>query len=322
MTEKILQVQGLKTYFNVSGAWFSHKKQVKAVDDVSFDIYKGETLGLVGESGCGKSTLGRTITKVYTPTDGKILFRGKDVFSQSRKEEESYRKSLQMVFQDPFASLDPRMTVGEIIKEPMIIHHVYNSAREQNEQTAKLMELVGLKPDHARRYPHEFSGGQRQRIGIARTLALNPEFIICDEPTSALDVSIQAQILSLLKRIQKEMGLSYLFISHDLGLVRYISDRIGIMYLGHLVECGESNEVCTNPQHPYTQALLSAVPVPDPRAAKEKKRIILQGEIPSPINPPSGCPFSPRCRYATETCKKEIPKLRNVQNRQIACHNK
>lgn len=320
MSEKvILSVEHLKTYFDVSHSVFSPKKIVKAVDDVSFEVREGETFGLVGESGCGKSSLGRTLVKIYDPTAGRICFDGKDITGLKGKELATFRKEMQMIFQDPYASLDPRMTVGEIIKEPMDIHNLYSTEKEKKEKTVELIETVGLKPDHIRRYPHEFSGGQRQRIGIARTLALNPRFIVCDEPISALDVSIQAQIINLLERIQKERGISYLFIAHDLSMVKHISDRIGVMYLGHLVECGSSDEVYHNPHHPYTKALLSAVPIPDPDVAKKRKRIMLEGEIPSPINPPKCCPFSTRCPYATERCHKEMPQMRTVEKSQVAC---
>ncbi|MBR2824702.1 MAG: dipeptide ABC transporter ATP-binding protein [Solobacterium sp.] len=320
MSEKpILSVRNLKTYFDVTKGLFAKKQIVKAVDDVSFDVMPNETFGLVGESGCGKTTLGRTIVKLYEPHSGSIEFEGHDIAKLKGKELNRFRKDMQMIFQDPYASLNPRMTVGEIIKEPMIIHNIYNTDEEREERVVELLKIVGLKPDHIRRYPAEFSGGQRQRIGIARALAVDPKFIVCDEPISALDVSIQAQVINLLEQIQKEMGLSYLFIAHDLSMVKHISDKIGVMYLGHMVEMGDSNDVYHRPLHPYTTALLSAIPIPDPDIAKGKGRIVLEGEIPSPINPPSGCPFSTRCPKATERCHLEMPKPIQVGNRIVAC---
>lgn len=319
MSEEILKVEDLKTYFDVTKGLLSKKQIVKAVDGVSFTIYKNETFGLVGESGCGKSTLGRTIVKIYDPTGGKIEYKQKDITKIKGAELKQFRKSVQMIFQDPYASLNSRMTVGEIIREPMEIHHIYDTSEERDNRVRELLNIVGLKADHIRRYPHEFSGGQRQRIGIARTLALNPDFIVCDEPISALDVSIQAQVINLLEKIQKEMGISYLFIAHDLSMVKHISDRIGVMYLGNLVEVGPSDDVYHNPLHPYTKALLSAVPVPDPKLAKSKKRIVLEGELPSPIDPPSGCRFRTRCPNATERCAKERPGMVQVGQRQVAC---
>ena len=289
MSEKpILSVKNLKTYFDVTKGIFSPKQIVKAVDDVSFDVMENETFGLVGESGCGKTTLGRTIVKLYEPESGSIVFQGKDIAKLKGKELTSFRKDMQMIFQDPYASLNPRLTVGEIIKEPMIIHNIYDTDKEREERVVELLKIVGLKPDHIRRYPAEFSGGQRQRVGVARALAVNPKFIVCDEPISALDVSIQAQVVNLLKDIQKEMGLSYLFVAHDLSMVKHISDRIGVMYLGQMVELGPANDVYHRPLHPYTTALLSAIPIPDPDVAKKKQRIVLGGEVPSPINPPKG----------------------------------
>ncbi|MCF0110703.1 MAG: dipeptide ABC transporter ATP-binding protein [Erysipelotrichaceae bacterium] len=315
----ILRVKNLKTYFDVTKGIFSPKQIVKAVDDVSFDIYPNETFGLVGESGCGKSTLGRTIVKLYDPEDGSIEFNGTDIAKLKGSELKGFRKDMQMIFQDPYASLNPRMTVGEIIKEPMIIHNIYNTDEEREARVVELLRIVGLKPDHIRRYPAEFSGGQRQRIGIARALAVNPKFIVCDEPISALDVSIQAQVINLLKNIQNEMGLSYLFIAHDLSMVKHISDRIGVMYLGHMMEVGPSNDVYHRPLHPYTVALLSAIPIPDPDVAKAKNRIVLEGEIPSPINPPKGCVFSTRCSRATERCMQERPQPVKVGDRLVSC---
>ena len=317
--DTILKVDNLKVYFPVSNGFLKKKSFVKAVDGISFDIKKGETFGLVGESGCGKSTTGRAIVKIYKPTDGIVEFEGKDVTKIKGTDIKQFKKDMQMIFQDPYASLNPRMTVGEIIREPMDIHGIYDTKEEREKRVRELLEIVGLKPDHIRRYPHEFSGGQRQRIGIARTLALNPKFIVCDEPISALDVSIQAQVINLLEEIQEKMGISYLFIAHDLSMVKHISDRIGVMYLGNMVEVGNSDDVYHHPLHPYTQALLSSVPIPDPKAAGLKKRIVLEGELPSPINPPSGCVFRTRCPKATERCAQEKPKLRSVDGRQVAC---
>ncbi|MBP3892363.1 MAG: dipeptide ABC transporter ATP-binding protein [Solobacterium sp.] len=320
MSEKpILSVKHLKTYFDVTKGIFSPKQIVKAVDDVSFDVMPNETFGLVGESGCGKTTLGRTIVKLYDPVDGSIEFEGQDIAKIKGAKLKAFRKDMQMIFQDPYASLNPRMTVGEIIKEPMIIHEIYKTEEEREARAVELLRIVGLKPDHIRRYPAEFSGGQRQRIGIARALAVNPKFIVCDEPISALDASIQAQVVNLLENIQKEMNLSYLFIAHDLSMVKHISDKIGVMYLGNMVEVGPSNDVYHRPLHPYTVALLSAIPIPDPDVAKSKSRIVLEGEIPSPINPPSGCPFSTRCPKATERCRRERPKPIQVGDRLVAC---
>ena len=315
----LLSVEHLKTYFDVTKGIFSKRQIVKAVDDVSFSVGEGETFGLVGESGCGKSTLGRTLVKIYPATSGRIFYKGKDIANLHGEEEKAFRKEVQMIFQDPYASLNPRMTVGEIIKEPMEIHGILNSAKEREDRAAELLKTVGLKPDHIRRYPHEFSGGQRQRISIARTLALNPKFIICDEPISALDVSIQAQIINLLQEIQQEMGISYLFVAHDLSMVNYISHRIGVMYLGHLVEVGEADELYGNPIHPYTKALLSAIPIPDPDVAKARSRIRLGGELPTPINPPAGCPFAGRCPYADEQCRKELPPMKDFGGHMAAC---
>ena len=315
----ILKVEGLKTYFPVGGGLFGKKQVVKAVNDVSFEVMEHETFGLVGESGCGKSTLGRTLVKIYEPTEGKIEFMGKDITKLNGSEMQDFRRNVQMIFQDPYASLNPRMTVGEIIREPMEIHNI-GTPKERDEKVASLLETVGLKPDHVRRYPHEFSGGQRQRISIARTLALDPKFIVCDEPISALDVSIQAQIINLLERIQRERGISYLFIAHDLGAVKHISNRIGAMYLGSLVEIGTSDDLYHHPLHPYTQALLASIPIPDPKRMRERKKEEINGEIPSPLDIPSGCPFRTRCPYATERCAQEKPQLRQVGNSKVACH--
>ncbi len=318
--QPILRIRNLKTYFDVSNGIFSKKQVVKAVDDVSFDVMPHETFGLVGESGCGKTTLGRTVVRLYDATDGTIEFKGEDISKKKGKDLKDFRQHMQMIFQDPYASLDPRMTVGEIIKEPMVIHNLYANDQEREERVVELIKTVGLKPDHIRRYPAEFSGGQRQRIGIARALAANPDFIVCDEPISALDVSIQAQVINLLEKIQKETGISYLFIAHDLSMVKHISDKIGVMYLGNMMEFGPSEDVYHRPLHPYTSALLSAIPIPDPDIAKSKQRIILEGELPSPINPPAGCPFCTRCPKATEQCHVEKPKMIQVGTRQVACH--
>ena len=319
MSDAVLKVENLKVHFPVKGGQFTKKQVVKAVDGVSFEIYPRETFGLVGESGCGKSTTGRAIVKLYEPTSGTVYYHGEDVTKIKGSHLAEFRRNVQMIFQDPYASLNPRMTVGEIIREPMDIHHIFNTKEEREQRVRELLDIVGLKPDHIRRYPHEFSGGQRQRIGIARTLALNPQFIVCDEPISALDVSIQAQVINLLEHIQKEMGISYLFIAHDLSMVKHISDRIGVMYLGNLVEIGDSDDVYHRPLHPYTQALLSAVPIPDPRVAREKKRIVLEGELPSPLDTPSGCVFRTRCPNATERCAREKPGMVNVGKRTVAC---
>lgn len=302
----LLEVRGLFKYFAVPGG------VVRSVDGVSFGIKKGETLGLVGESGCGKTTTGRTIVRLYDVTDGKILFKGHDLANLSQQEMLPYRKEIQMIFQDPYASLNPRMTVGDIVMEPMAIHNLPRG--ERRDRVRKLLSTVGLNSEHANRYPHEFSGGQRQRIGIARALAVEPECIICDEPISALDVSIQAQIVNTLEDLQKELGLTYLFIAHDLSMVKHISNRIAVMYLGNIVEIADSNELYANPLHPYTQSLLSAIPVPDPDKSDARQRIMLEGEIPSPVNPPSGCKFHTRCRHAKEDCKEVIPELRDMGN--------
>lgn len=317
MSENVLEVKNLCKYFDVNRGMKGAQKVI-AVDGISFEVKKGETFGLVGESGCGKSTLGRTILRIYEPTKGEIVFEGEDISWLSRKKMLPYRQKLQMIFQDPYASLNPRFTVGEIIEEPMVIHHMYDE-KKRKKRVQELLETVGLKPDHIRRYPHEFSGGQRQRIGIARTLALEPDFIVCDEPISALDVSIQAQVINLLEDIQKKEGISYLFIAHDLGMVKHISHRIGVMYLGHMVEIGESNDVYRRPLHPYSKALLSAEPIPDPKTARSRKRILLEGEIPSPIHPPKGCPFHTRCPYAMEECSQARPATYDIEGRKVAC---
>lgn len=318
-SEVILKVTDLKTHFDVTKGMFSKKQIVKAVDGVSFEIHKGETFGLVGESGCGKSTLGRTIVKLYEPTAGTIEYKGQDITKLKGKELKEFRKSVQMIFQDPYASLNPRMTVGEIIREPMDIHNIYNSSKEREDRVVELLKIVGLKPDHIRRYPHEFSGGQCQRIGIARALILEPKLIICDEPVSALDVSIQAQVVNLLQQLQREMGLSLIFIAHDLAVVKHISDRVLVMYLGHAVELGTYDEVYHNPLHPYTKALMSAVPIPDPDLEKTKTIQLLEGELPSPINPPSGCVFRTRCPLAGPECAKTRPVLEGSFRHAVSC---
>lgn len=315
--DKLIEIKNLKKYFPVKSGYKS--AYVKAVDDVSLYIKKGETLGLVGESGCGKTTLGRTLLRLHEPTEGQILFHGEDI---TKANMHSLRRKMQIIFQDPYASLDPRMTVGDIIAEPLDIHKMYKNKAERQEKIYSLLETVGLNREHANRFPHEFSGGQRQRIGIARALAVEPEFIVCDEPVSALDVSIQAQIVNMLEDLQQEKNLTYLFIAHDLSIVKHISNRIGVMYLGHLVELTTSKELYENPLHPYTQTLLSAIPVADPITSRTRERIVLSGDIPSPINPPSGCPFRTRCPYATDICAKERPALKDYNDGHLAaCHN-
>ena len=317
----LLEVKGLKKYFTLSKKLFSHEvRQLKAVDDVSFFIRRGETLGLVGESGCGKSTTGRTILKLYDPTGGQIIFDGEDITNLTQKEMLPYRKRMQMIFQDPYASLNARMTVTDIIGEGIDTHNLY-TGKERQERIYELLKRVDLKHEHANRYPHEFSGGQRQRIGIARALAVEPELIICDEPISALDVSIQAQVVNMLEDLQDEMGLTYLFIAHDLSMVKHISDRIGVMYLGQLAEVCESEELYENPLHPYTQALLSAIPIPDPRKTRRNRRIVLQGDVTSPINPKDNCRFCTRCPKCQQICKEQAPEMREVSpGHFVACH--
>ncbi len=315
-----VEISHLDVIYDVTKGVFSPKQLVHAVNDVSFTIEAGETFGLVGESGCGKSTLGRLVVRLLEATGGEVLYKGENILNYNEREMLQMRRKMQMIFQDPYASLNPRMTIGEILSEPMVIHGLYHSAGAREERVTELLRTVGLKPDHIRRYPHEFSGGQRQRISIARTLAVNPRFIICDEPISALDVSIQAQIINLLKQIQKERNIAYLFIAHDIGMVKHISDRIGVMYLGHLVEVGDSSEVYCHTLHPYTKALLSAIPISDPDVGKSRKRIILEGEIPSPLNPPTGCPFSTRCPLADEACRR-MPKMQQFGSHQVACHH-
>lgn len=317
--KELLKVNSLKKYFPIRKGFAGRKTEyVKAVDNVDFTIYKGETFGLVGESGCGKSTTGRILIRLYDVTEGEILYDGTDIAHMKEKELKPYRKKMQMIFQDPYSSLNARMTVSDIIGEPLDIHRLA-SGKERQERIAQLLENVGLKQEHSNRYPHEFSGGQRQRVGIARALAVNPEFIICDEPISALDVSIQAQVVNMLEDIQNQYGITYLFIAHDLSMVRHISDRIGVMYLGQLVEIAESDELYENPLHPYTKALLSAIP--SPYKDKHKTRIMLEGEVPSPINPPEGCRFASRCRYAEKICREEDPQIRNMGGGHFcACH--
>lgn len=321
MMEKheLLKVKGLKKYFPIKKGFGKQKTQfVKAVDNVNFSIYKGETFGLVGESGCGKSTTGRTLIRLYDVTEGEILYDGTDISRMKEKQLLPYRKRMQMIFQDPYSSLNARMTVSDIIGESLDIHKLA-SGKARQARIAELLENVGLKQEHSNRYPHEFSGGQRQRVGIARALAVNPEFIICDEPISALDVSIQAQVVNMLEDIQEQYGITYLFIAHDLSMVRHISDRIGVMYLGQLVEIASSDELYENPMHPYTQALLSAIP--SPYKDKYKKRIMLEGEVPSPINPPKGCRFASRCRYVMDCCREEEPQLKEMGTEHYcACH--
>ena len=322
--EKLVEVQHLQQYFPAGGRG-KHKKFVQAVDDVSFFINRGETLGLVGESGCGKTTVGRTLLRLYEPTDGKIIYDGKVIFDKENKVAVNmlpYRRKMQMVFQDPYASLDPRMTIGDIVGEPIDIHHLAANKAERREKIITLLERVGLNSEHANRYPHEFSGGQRQRVGIARALAVDPEFIVCDEPVSALDVSIQAQVVNMFEDLQKELGLTYLFIAHDLSVVRHISNRIGVMYLGKLVELADSFELIAHSVHPYTRSLISAIPEADPKTARAAQRSPLEGDVPSPLNPPSGCRFRTRCPYADEQCANECPQLKEVSPGHFAaCHH-
>ncbi len=317
-TENLVEIKHLKEYFNINVGFFK-TKPLKAVDDVSFDIKRGETLGLVGESGCGKTTVGRTILNLYKPTAGEIIYDGKPV--KTKDDIKEFRKKATMVFQDPYSSLNPRMTVSDIIAEPLDVHKMYKSQEQRRERVLELMNYVGLNSEHASRYAHEFSGGQRQRIGIARSLAINPEFIVCDEPVSALDVSIQAQVINMFDELQEKLGLTYLFIAHDLLVVRHISDRIGVMYLGKMVELADAKEIYDHPQHPYSVSLLSAVPVPDPKEARANKRIVLSGDIPSPLNAPSGCPFRTRCPHATQKCAESMPELKEISSgHYAACH--
>lgn len=320
MKERLLEVKDLKTYFPVEGGIFKKTTNyVKAVDGVSFDVFKGETLGLVGESGCGKSTTGRTIMRLIEATAGKVIFDGKDIFSLSKKEMLKTRREMQMIFQDPFSSLNPRKMVKEIIGAAFEIHMPRMTKKEREQEVARLLEIVGLNPDYTTRYPHEFSGGQRQRIGIARSLALNPKLIIADEPVSALDVSIQSQVLNLLNKLQKDFSLTYIFIAHDLSVVRHLSDRVGVMYLGKLVELADGDKLYAQPLHPYTKALLSAIPIPE--VGVKRERIILKGDVPSPLNPPNGCRFHTRCPYCKSICKEKEPLFKKVSpNHYVSCH--
>ena len=316
--QALVDVRNLKEYFTIKADMIT-KLQLKAVDDVSFTIDEGETLGLVGESGCGKTTVGRTLLRLYKPTGGEVYFDGNLITDNNI---EGYRKDMQIVFQDPYSSLNPRMTMADIVGEPLDIHHLYSSKGERKDKIAELLQLVGLNSDHARRYAHEFSGGQRQRIGIARALAVNPRFIVCDEPVSALDVSIQAQIINTFEELQQKLGITYLFIAHDLLVVQHMSRRIAVMYLGKIVEIAQADEIIDHPVHPYTQSLISAIPLPDPKAARERHRIILQGDVPSPLHMPNGCSFRSRCRFATEECAQECPPLEPCsEGHLVACYH-
>ena len=317
-SKTLLEVQDLKQYFDINTGFF-RSKPLKAVDGVSFSICKGETLGLVGESGCGKTTVGRSVLHLYKPTGGRVIYDGTEISGKASLRE--FRKKATMVFQDPYSSLNPRMTVSDIVAEPLDVHHLYKTKQERNDRVLELLCYVGLNSEHASRYAHEFSGGQRQRIGIARALAVNPEFIVCDEPVSALDVSIQAQVINMFEDLQEKLKLTYLFIAHDLLVVRHISNRIAVMYLGKMVELADAEEIYHHPLHPYSRSLLSAVPLPDPQKARENKRIVLTGDIPSPLNAPSGCPFRTRCPYATKDCGESMPEFREVESGHfVACH--
>lgn len=319
MADKILEVKNLKKYFPVESKVRVEPKSVKAVDDVSFDVYRNETLSIVGESGCGKSTTGRCLIGLNKPTSGEVIYNGKNIVGISDKEQRVLCKDLQMIFQDPYSSLNPRMTIGNILEEPLIIHKIRKTKEERMQRVLDMLEKVGMRRDHYYRYPHEFSGGQRQRIGIARALILEPKLVVCDEPVSALDVSIQSQVLNLLAEVKKEMNITYVFISHNMSVVRYISDRVGVMYLGHLVELAGTEELYNNPLHPYTQALLSTVPEPDPHVKREQ--IMLKGDIPSPLNPPSGCIFHNRCPYNEPICQDQMPPLVEIKpGHFVACY--
>lgn len=324
MSDKLVQVEHLQQYFP-AGGYGKKKKYIQAVDDVSFIIDRGETLGLVGESGCGKTTTGRTLLRLYEPTGGRFVYDNEVIFDVEKKiyvDMLPYRKKMQIVFQDPYASLDPRMTVGDIVGEAIDVHKMAANKKERYDIIIEMLRRVGLNSEHANRYPHEFSGGQRQRVGIARALAVNPEFIVCDEPISALDVSIQAQVINMFEDLQAEMGLTYLFIAHDLSAVKHISSRIGVMYLGRMVELADSYDLISRPLHPYTKSLISAIPIADPKVAKDSKRIVLEGDVPSPLNPPSGCRFRTRCPYADEKCAAEVPQWREVEKGHFAaCHH-
>lgn len=324
MSENLVQIEHLRQYFP-AGGFGKKKKYVQAVDDVSFTISKGETLGLVGESGCGKTTTGRTLLRLYEPTGGRFVYDDEVIFDVEKKQYADmlpYRKKMQIVFQDPYASLDPRMTIGDIVGEAIDVHKMASSKQERYDIIIEMLRRVGLNSEHANRYPHEFSGGQRQRVGIARALAVRPEFIVCDEPISALDVSIQAQVINMFEDLQEEMGLTYLFIAHDLSAVKHISNRIGVMYLGRMVELADSHELITRPRHPYTKSLISSIPIADPKVARASKRIVLEGDVPSPVNPPSGCRFRTRCPYADEQCAQETPEWRELEKGHFAaCHH-